>query len=70
MAFAYIGDRHREDTALLVRGVQADADAFEIHRGVGRGYPAPNARSGDVITLVASQRPIARIEVDGNGNGG
>lgn len=63
MAFAYVGDRHREDTPIVVRGLQGDGASCEVTAEWVADYAAPTVRAGDVITLVASQRPIARIEV-------
>ena len=62
-AFAYVGDGHRRDLAIRVQGLQSGGGAAEVTATWVDGYAPGEVREGDVITLVASQRPIARLEV-------
>ena len=60
-AFAYVDPA--EESAIFVRGVPEFGQAGTVEAVWCDGYPSPATRPGDVITLIASQRPIATIEV-------
>jgi hypothetical protein len=60
-AFAYVGDDRQNESALVVRGIERGATESSVEAEWVDGYPALTARMGDVITLVASQRPIATL---------
>jgi hypothetical protein len=60
-AFAYVGDDRQNESALVVRGIELGATESSVEAEWVDGYPALAAHPGDVITLVASQRPIATL---------
>ena len=62
-AFAFVGDDMRTESAIVVRGLQRGASESSVKAQWVDGYPELDARPGDVITLVASQRPIATISL-------
>ena len=60
-AFAYVGDDRQHESALVIRGVARGETESLVEAAWVDGYPALAAHPGDVITLVASQRPIATL---------
>lgn len=62
-AFAYVGDDQRRETVLVAHGVRPGATESEVEARWVNGYPELPVRPGDLITLTASQRPIAILEV-------
>lgn len=60
-AFAYV--EPSEESAIFVRGVPEFGGSGEVEARWCEGYAAPATKEGDVITLIASQRPIATISV-------
>ncbi len=60
-AFAYIDPA--EESAIRVEGIPGFGKTGDVLASWCDGYPTPEAHAGDVITLIASQRPIATIVV-------
>jgi hypothetical protein len=60
-AFAYLDPG--EETAIFVTGLPDFEQSGEVQASWCDGYPSPAVTIGDVITLIASQRPIATLEV-------
>ena len=59
--FAYLDPS--EETAIFVRGLPDFGGSGEVQARWCDGFPSPVVAAGDVITLIASQRPIATMEV-------
>ena len=62
-AFAYVGDRRNDESAIVVRGLDKDSTESSVEAEWVDSYPALSTRTGDVITLIGAQRPIATIAV-------
>lgn len=62
-AFAYLDPS--QESAIYVEGLPGAGEAGGVEARWCDGYPAPLTKAGDVITIIASQRPIATIEVTG-----
>ena len=60
-AYAYIDPD--EESAIFVQGIPGFGETGEVVATWCEGYPSPVAKPGDIITLLASQRPIATIMV-------
>src|SRR3954467_12879941 len=61
--FAYVEPRRDVEGAILLHGLPDGDAAAEVEGRWLPGYPVPETRVGDVIVVVASQRPIARLAV-------
>lgn len=62
-AFAYVEPKREVEGAILLHGLP-DGDAVGEVTGTWlSGYPVPETCVGDVIVVVASQRPIGRLTV-------
>lgn len=64
-SFAYVGDDRTSASALVVRGLAPGGAAGPVTASWVESYPELAVGAGDVITLMASQRPIATISVTG-----
>lgn len=64
-AFAYVEPRRETEGALLIHGLPGPDEAGRVTASWTAGYAIPTALPGDVVTVVASQRPIATIDVTG-----
>ena len=51
--------------AVLIRGLAGDGSDSAVKVQWVPGYPVPETSAGDVITVLAAQRPIATITVTG-----
>jgi hypothetical protein len=64
-AFAYVEPRADVEGAVLIRGLAGDGSDSAVKVQWVPGYPVPETSAGDVITVLAAQRPIATITVTG-----
>ena len=62
-AFAYVGDRRDDESAIVVRGLEEGTTESSVEAEWGDSYPQLTTSPGDVITLIGAQRPIATIAV-------
>src|SRR5262245_29486388 len=62
-AFAYVGSERGAESAIAVSGLVVGAEECAVRAEWVDGYPALAVVAGDVITLTASQRPIATLAV-------
>ena len=62
-AFAHVGSERSSESAIAVSGLVAGAEECLVRAKWVDGYPALAVTAGDVITLTASQRPIATLAV-------
>lgn len=62
-AFAYVEPNVDVEGAVLIRGLTGDGDDSRAELSWVPGYPMPETGPGDVITVLAAQRPIATIIV-------
>jgi hypothetical protein len=62
-AFAYVEGRSDVEGALLIRDLPDQGAGAQVAAQWLSGYPLPRTEPGDVVTLIASQRPIATITV-------
>ena len=53
----------REEGALLITGLPAQDSDGDVQACWVDGYAVPPTKAGDVVTVLASQRPIATITV-------
>jgi len=66
-AFAYVEPQRDNEGALLVEGVPAQEEDAAVRARWIVGYPTPHTNVGDVVTVLAGQRPIATITVTETG---
>lgn len=62
-AFAYVGDRRDDESAIVVRGLEEGTTESSVEAEWVDSYPQLTTSPGDVITLIGAQRPIATIAV-------
>jgi hypothetical protein len=62
-AFAHVDGRPDLEGALLIRALPEPGAAAEVLARWLPEYPVPHTEPGDVVTLVAAQRPIATITI-------
>ncbi|MBK6309488.1 MAG: hypothetical protein IPF42_02465 [Candidatus Microthrix sp.] len=62
-AFAYVGDRRNDESAIVVRGLEEGTTESSVEAEWVDSYPQLTTSPGDVITLIGAQRPIATIAV-------
>ena len=62
-AFAYVGDRRDDESAIVVRGLEEGTTESSVEAEWVDSYPQLTTSPGDVITLISAQRPIATISV-------
>jgi hypothetical protein len=62
-AFAYVEPRAVEQGAVLLDGLPEPAAEGLVEGRWIDGYPCPDTRVGDTVTVIAAQRPIATVAV-------
>jgi hypothetical protein len=62
-AFAFVEPRWEMQGAVLIDELPAAGTHAPVEGRWLPGYPVPETRPGDTITLTASQRPIATVTV-------
>jgi hypothetical protein len=62
-AFAYVEPRWQEEGAVLIDELPAPGTTAPVEARWLPGFPVPETRRGDTVTVTASQRPIATITV-------